>query len=125
MFDILSLSFAIYCLVLFSPVFPYDAPQDAETVGRVLTQIDKCNGYILGAHDIAEASRTKDASRLFRTAFSETHEPMFEKVGSVQERYMPNSYGSVPPELVMNGVAEVRGDFREAEGTGASINERL
>lgn len=94
-------------------------------MGRVLTQIDKCNGYILGAHDTAGAGATRDASSLFRTAFSDTHEPMFEKVGSVQERYMPNSYGSVPPELIMNGASEIRGDLREAEGTGASNTERL
>lgn len=79
--------------------------QDAETVGRVLSQIDKCNGYILGAHDTAAAntaagSREGSVSSLFRTAFSDTHEPMFEKVGSVQERYMPGTYGAaVTPEL--------------------------
>lgn len=90
--------------------------QDAETVGRVLSQIDKCNGYMLGAHDTAApaAGNTAGAgagegsvSRLFRTAFSDTHEPMFEKVGSVQERYMPDTYGAAPPELelMMNGAA--------------------
>lgn len=45
-------------------------------------------------------------SNLFRTAFSDTHEPMFEKVGSVQERYMPGTFGAaVPPELelMVNG----------------------
>lgn len=83
--------------------------QDAETVGRVLAQIDKCNGYMLGAHDTAVAaggaasSSGTGVSNLFRTAFSDTHEPMFEKIGSVQERYMPESYGEVPPELLMNG----------------------
>ncbi|CAM9810812.1 unnamed protein product, partial [Sphacelaria rigidula] len=82
---------------------------DAETVGRVLAQIDKCNGYILGAHDTAPmtggvgAGGAASARNLFRTAFSDTHEPMFEKVGGVQERYMPNSYGEVPPEFLING----------------------
>ena len=45
-------------------------------------------------------------SSLFRTAFSDTHEPMFEKVGSVQARYMPGTYGAaVTPEseLMVNG----------------------
>lgn len=77
--------------------------QDAETVGRVLSQIDKCNGYMLGAHDTAPVAPGADGggsvSNLFRTAFSDTHEPMFEKVGSVQERYMPETYGAMPPEL--------------------------
>lgn len=86
--------------------------QDAETVGRVLSQIDKCNGYILGAHDTAAANTAAGSSNegrvssLFRTAFSDTHEPMFEKVGSVQERYMPGTYGAaVTPELelMVNG----------------------
>lgn len=86
--------------------------QDAETVGRVLSQIDKCNGYMLGAHDTAAPAAGPPAgegsvSSLFRTAFSDTHEPMFEKVGGVQERYMPDTYGAAPPELelMMNGAA--------------------
>lgn len=97
----------------FVPVFP-PPPKDPETVGRVLSQIDKCNGYILGAHDTAIGGAGAaggggaggSVSNLFRTAFSDTHEPMFEKVGSVQERYMPETYGAVPPELLINSAAE-------------------
>lgn len=84
--------------------------QDAETVGRVLAQIDKCNGYILGSHDTAApggASGT-GVSNLFRTAFSDTHEPMFERIGSIQERYMPESFGGVPPEFLMSGTGDAR-----------------
>lgn len=51
----------------------------------------------------AGAGGAASARNLFRTAFSDTHEPMFEKVGGVQERYMPNSYGEVPPEFLING----------------------
>ncbi|CAM9156678.1 unnamed protein product [Ectocarpus fasciculatus] len=102
-----------YGLVCFYPL----NIQDAETVGRVLSQIDKCNGYMLGAHDTAPPAGGGNAagagagegsvSNLFRTAFSDTREPMFEKVGSVQERYMPDTYGAAPPELglMMNGAA--------------------
>ncbi|CAN0060722.1 unnamed protein product [Ectocarpus sp. 4 AP-2014] len=67
---------------------------------------------MLGAHDTAAPAAGAGAgegsvSSLFRTAFSDTHEPMFEKVGSVQERYMPDTYGAAPPELelMMNGAA--------------------
>ena len=99
--------------------------QDAETVGRVLAQIDKCNGYILGSHDTAGAGVTRDASSLFRTAFSDTHEPMFEKVGSVQERYMPDSYGSMPEELLANDSAKIQGELQAAGSTDISIRRRL
>ncbi|CAM9567180.1 unnamed protein product [Laminaria digitata] len=103
-----------YGLVSFLPL----NIQDAETVGRVLSQIDKCNGYILGAHDTAVGGAGAAAgggaggsvSNLFRTAFSDTHEPMFEKVGSVQERYMPETYGAVLPELLINSAAEPNRD---------------
>lgn len=101
------------------------SPQDAETVGRLLAQVDKCNGYILGAHDTAiaqGASAAGSVSNLFRTAFSDTQEPMFEKVGSVQERYMPETYGSVPPELLMNGTPEARLGLHT--GRGASAERR-
>lgn len=101
------------------------AVQDAETVGRVLSQIDKCNGYILGAHDTAAGNTAAGSnegrvSSLFRTAFSDTHEPMFEKVGSVQERYMPGTYGAaVTPELdlMVNG--------NGARGGGRTRGEEL
>lgn len=87
----------------------------------MLAQIDKCNGYILGAHDtnVAEGK----VSNLFRTAFSDTHEPMFEKVGSVQERYMPETFGEVPPELLMNGVGEGREGLSHTAGSpgGATV----
>lgn len=56
-------------------------------------------------------------SSLFRTAFSDTHEPMFEKVGSVQERYMPGTYGAaVAPELelMVNGNGNGNGNGNEA-----------
>lgn len=92
-----------------------------------MAKIDKCNGYILGAHDTAGADGGPgtagaggvegSVSNLFRTAFSDTHEPMFEKVGSVQERYMPDTYGTVPPELLMNGVAEARAGLRAGRDT--------
>ncbi len=78
-------------------------------MGRVLSQIDKCNGYVLGAHDTAGSApgRTEGSvSNLFRTAYSDAQEPMFEKVGSVQERYMPGTFGAaVTPELelMVNG----------------------
>lgn len=76
---------------------------------------------MLGAHDTASAAGTASAeggegsvSSLFRTAFSDTHEPMFEKVGSVQERYMPGTYREVPPELELmangNGTAGGKGE---------------
>lgn len=112
------------------PFFP--PPQDPETVGRVLSQIDKCNGYILGAHDTAiggaGAARGGGAggsvSNLFRTAFSDTHEPMFEKVGSVQERYMPETYGAVPPELLINSAAELDRSGLRA-GRDSSAERRL
>ncbi|CAM9824644.1 unnamed protein product [Discosporangium mesarthrocarpum] len=89
--------------------------QDADTVGRVLAQIDKSNGYILGMGNRADPEGaqgrvgggdlgTEGVDRLFRTAFSDTSEPMFERVAAVQERYMPDSFvGQVPPELVGGG----------------------
>lgn len=88
-----------------------------------MSQIDKCNGYILGAHDTAAGSTAAGSSEgrvssLFRTAFSDTHEPMFEKVGSVQERYMPETYGAaVTPELelMVNGNG-ANGGERAREG---------
>lgn len=86
----------------------------------MLAQIDKCNGYILGAHDtnVADAGGPGGkVSNLFRTAFSDTHEPMFEKVGSVQERYMPGTYGTVPPELLMNGTGEGRAGSSHTAGS--------
>lgn len=107
--------------------------QDAETVGRVLSQIDKCNGYILGAHDTAIGGGSSaggggggaggNVSNLFRTAFSDTHEPMFEKVGSVQERYMPETYGAVPPDLLVNSAAEPRSGL--PAGRDSSADRRL
>eukprot|EP00752_Nemacystus_decipiens_P007325 g6554.t1 len=108
-----------YGLVCFYPL----NIQDAETVGRVLSQIDKCNGYILGAHDTTNTAAGSGSegrvSSLFRTAFSDTHEPMFEKVGSVQERYMPGTYGAaVAPELDLM----VNGDGA-GEGAGARGEE--
>lgn len=91
--------------------------QDAETVGRVLAQIDKCNGYILGAHDTAPPGEAcgSGVSDLFRTAFSETNEPMFEKVGSIQERYMPGSYGRFQEDVPTMGGSGARVGMRAAE----------
>lgn len=89
-----------------------------------MSQIDKCNGYVLGARDTAGAASAASGgegsvSSLFRTAFSDMHEPMIEKVGSVQERYMPGTYREAPPELEL--MANRGGTAAAGEGESAGV----
>lgn len=80
---------------------------------------------MLGARDTAGAASANSGgegrvSSLFRTAFSDTHEPMFDKVGSVQERYMPGTYREVPPEMELTAKGNGGGSGSGTAARGAS-----
>eukprot|EP00611_Tribonema_gayanum_P028249 TRINITY_DN7206_c1_g1_i1.p1 TRINITY_DN7206_c1_g1~~TRINITY_DN7206_c1_g1_i1.p1 ORF type:complete len:392 (+),score=143.97 TRINITY_DN7206_c1_g1_i1:47-1177(+) len=72
--------------------------QDGESVGRVLSKIDKANGYVVqsAAAAAAAAQQGRDpraaANALFQSAFS-GNEADYEHLASVRERYMGRTTG--------------------------------
>jgi GPN-loop GTPase len=60
--------------------------QEAESVGRVLSKIDKSNGYVFGASESNSSAAAKYASKLFSSISTDT-EMNAERTLFVQERY--------------------------------------
>ena len=89
---------------------------DAESVGRVVARIDKCNGYVFvkgrgntstGSASASTSSnnnntaqkQTASAEDMFQCAMQVDSEWGYEQIADVQERYM-NLYQDDVPELV-------------------------
>jgi hypothetical protein len=72
--------------------------QDAESVGRVLSRVDKSNGYVFGASESNASANAKYASSLFQ-AVSTSTEFSAERTLFVQEKYRkdPAPMGEKPP----------------------------
>lgn len=71
-------------------------PQDAESVGRVLSNIDKANGYVMeppasGGNEGA-SKNPRSLHNIFQAAFSGA-EADYEHLASVQELYMGRTAG--------------------------------
>lgn len=78
--------------------------QDGESVAQLLAQIDKCNGYLLCAHDKDEVD-SELFSQLFHLAFDAV--PDDSRVRAVQDKYM-------------NGGASASGGGSDSSSGGAS-----
>ena len=77
--------------------------EDAESVGRVVAKVDKCNGYVFGLSELKD-SGSKSVSNLFKCASQELDgEWAFERSMSVQEKYLPHLFGE--------GATEENGDL--------------
>mmetsp|Transcript_671 Transcript_671/g.735 ORF Transcript_671/g.735 Transcript_671/m.735 type:complete len:397 (-) Transcript_671:64-1254(-) len=73
---------------------------DAESVGRVVAKIDKCNGYVFTSPTM-DSSSNNDATKsrandMFQCAMQADSQGKFEQVADVQEKYI---YRETIPEL--------------------------
>jgi len=74
---------------------------DAESVGRVVAKIDKCNGYVflssaLDGHNNDAQKQKADVHDMFQCAMQADSQGKFEQVADVQEKYI---YRETIPEL--------------------------
>lgn len=89
------LSHHLHFLTDLSIPFLIAVPQDAESVGRVLSKIDKANGYVMQETQTSSPQRQnpRTVNALFQAAFS-GNEADYEHLASVQERYMGHTTGN-------------------------------
>mmetsp|Transcript_19064 Transcript_19064/g.25121 ORF Transcript_19064/g.25121 Transcript_19064/m.25121 type:complete len:363 (-) Transcript_19064:15-1103(-) len=60
--------------------------EDKETVGRILAQVDKSNGFVFMASKDNSKENVTKANAVFRSVYNES-EPRFECTGTIQEKY--------------------------------------
>jgi len=73
--------------------------QNAESVGKVLSQIDKCNGYVFKAQFSHLDGDFKKVNELFKCAMqNDNGEWSFEKLAPIQEKFT-NMFQETIPEL--------------------------
>jgi len=106
--------------------------EDAQTVGRVLIQVDKANGYCFAASEIEEmlerqkkkeeanadttspaSTQKKPINQLFRVA-SQDLEPSYHKALEIQEKYV----GNMSPVMPVTG-----GIISDAKANIAGLND--
>ena len=113
--------------------------EDAKTVGRVLIQVDKANGYCFAASEIEEmlerkkkesgqsndkVSDDRRINQLFRLA-SQDLEPSFHKTLEIQEKYSDISSPLVPIEggIINNGKLKMQSKSKRLEEMEPNINK--
>ncbi len=75
--------------------------QSVESVGYILAQVDKCNGYIFVPQG-GEESEQVAVANLFQCAVQAEPEWEFERMARIYERYYNNTSSSDDPELDKN-----------------------